>query len=108
VPRAGCTGPSGLTVNSQPQEDDDDGPGGLATNECAVCFERYTSDADSARLPRILKCGHTFCQHCITMQLTKTLAQGNSKPYSCPECRTITHVPRGQAARLTKNHGVMV
>jgi hypothetical protein len=79
---------------------------GLAISECRICFEVYTSEADSARVPRILTCGHTYCQECIRTQLTTILAQGNSKPYSCPECREITHVPRGQASRLTKNHHI--
>ena len=79
---------------------------GMGTNECRICFEVYTSEADSARVPRILTCGHTYCQECIRTQLTTILAQGNSKPYSCPECREITHVPRGQASRLTKNHHI--
>ena len=41
--------------------------------ECSICLEIY-------RNPRILFCGHTFCEKCI-------LAITKGKKIECPECR---------------------
>ena len=29
---------------------------------CPICFDHYN---DKEKIPRILTCGHTFCQHCL-------------------------------------------
>lgn len=31
-------------------------------NECPICFEIYSQQ----RMARILRCGHTFCEECIS------------------------------------------
>ena len=41
--------------------------------ECSVCFEEYLN-------PRVLLCGHTFCEGCI-------LKVKKSTSIKCPECR---------------------
>lgn len=32
--------------------------------ECELCNEDY-DDLDEERLPRLLTCGHTYCQVCV-------------------------------------------
>lgn len=44
--------------------------------ECSVCMETYTN-------PHWLKCGHTFCLHCIQPLV-------NDNQVSCPNCRKYT------------------
>ena len=38
---------------------------------CPVCFEQY---AAPGTLPRILGCGHTFCEPCLRKMLAPLLA----------------------------------
>ena len=47
---------------------------------CPVCQAEFDD-------PRILPCGHCYCQHCIR-QLLK-----HSVPFPCPECRKETVLP---------------
>ncbi|KAM5170143.1 nuclear factor 7, brain-like [Mantella aurantiaca] len=44
---------------------------------CPVCWDIYID-------PVSLKCGHSFCQDCITRQL---ITQKGSGCYSCPQCK---------------------
>jgi hypothetical protein len=37
----------------------------LATPSCGVCFDAYSEEI----VPRILACGHTFCEGCLNMML---------------------------------------
>ncbi|KAM5170142.1 E3 ubiquitin-protein ligase TRIM62-like [Mantella aurantiaca] len=45
--------------------------------KCPICWEIYID-------PVSLKCGHSFCQDCITRQL---ITQKGSGCYSCPQCK---------------------
>ncbi|XP_072256066.1 nuclear factor 7, ovary-like isoform X2 [Pyxicephalus adspersus] len=45
--------------------------------KCPICWEIYKD-------PVSLKCGHSFCQDCITRQL---ITQKGSGCYSCPQCK---------------------
>ena len=45
---------------------------------CPICYEHYN---DKDKIPRILTCGHTFCQHCL-MDLRP------SNILTCPTCRS--------------------
>lgn len=52
--------------------------------ECPLCLERYNK---TTKIPKILSCGHTFCQECLTKQ-------NKYKLLECSICRqkqTITH-----------------
>jgi hypothetical protein len=74
------------------------------TLECPLCMELYCDVEPGLRVPRILtSCGHTVCHGCITKMMTRVLAEGNAKPYSCPTCSKVTKVARGKAANLAKN-----
>nr|DBA25630.1 TPA: hypothetical protein GDO54_009995 [Pyxicephalus adspersus] len=48
---------------------------------CSICLNIYTD-------PVNLKCGHNFCQVCISCVLD---TQERTGVYSCPECRTVHH-----------------
>ena len=58
--------------------------------ECAICFENFT-------VPKILQCGHTFCEKCL-----QELYNASRQPgyLTCPTCRTTTSVPANDIAGL--------
>ncbi|CAL4204684.1 unnamed protein product, partial [Meganyctiphanes norvegica] len=60
--------------------------------ECSVCYLPY---AQPDRRPRVLPCGHTFCNHC----LHTTLKGGSRK---CPGCRETLKV--SSATQVPINH----
>ena len=57
---------------------------------CSVCAEAFDS---TARSPRALSCGHTFCTQCL-----RGIAQGRT--FVCPKCRrdTVLQQPADRAA----------
>ncbi len=57
---------------------------------CAICHEHYTE-------PKVLPCCHYYCKECIHRL---TLRKGTDKPFSCPECRQDTTLPRGGVNHL--------
>jgi len=63
-------------------------------DECEFCNELYSQ----ARLPRILLCGHTLCEGCLS-QWTKQQGtdQSEGKEVECPECRQKSAVPSSPA-----------
>ena len=44
---------------------------------CPICFDTYN---DKDKVPRILQCGHTFCQSCLMDLRTSNIL-------TCPTCR---------------------
>ena len=44
---------------------------------CPICYETYN---DKDKIPRILLCGHTFCQVCLMDLRTSNIL-------TCPTCR---------------------
>jgi hypothetical protein len=50
---------------------------------CPVCFEQYTTPHI---LPRILSCGHTFCQPCLSMMLAPLPTDNGAKVCSADAC----------------------
>ena len=60
--------------------------------ECPVCFEPYKD-------PRLLKCGHQFCQSCLT-DITKYTTQGH---IPCPVCREVTEPQLGDVTTLPRS-----
>ena len=72
--------------------------------ECPICM----GCMDSKRhVPRIMDCGHTACQGCYARMLRPIVAKGGVKELECPECRTTTAVPNGQADELPKNFALL-
>lgn len=45
---------------------------------CPICYDPYN---DKEKIPRILSCGHTFCQNCLLDLRTSNIL-------TCPTCRT--------------------
>jgi tripartite motif-containing protein 23 len=45
---------------------------------CPICYDHYN---DKEKIPRILSCGHTFCQNCLMDLRTTNIL-------TCPTCRT--------------------
>lgn len=46
---------------------------------CPICYDTYD---DQAQVPRILQCGHTFCQRCLMDLRTSNML-------TCPTCRNL-------------------
>ena len=60
--------------------------------ECPVCFEPYTD-------PRLLKCGHQFCEKCLK-DIADHAPQGH---IPCPVCREITKLQHGDVTTLPRS-----
>src|SRR3989338_9743156 len=65
-------------------------------SECTVCLNQYDSHE---HIPKILKCGHTFCGPCLTE------LQGESLSMRCPSCRVETKLKSG--TDLPKNFALL-
>lgn len=52
---------------------------------CHICFEAYTDIPKHKKIPRILKCGHTFCTEC----LQKIANKSNKNKIICPIDREV-------------------
>ena len=50
--------------------------------ECDVCLLEWDS---KKRIPRLLSCGHTFCQECLESIANKCVSQ--NKCFTCPTCQ---------------------
>ncbi|KAL2630330.1 hypothetical protein R1flu_015016 [Riccia fluitans] len=77
--------------------------------ECTVCLEPYDHELN---IPRVLSCGHSFCDPCLhelhTQWHTSTSKIGDSDRISggvlrCPECNQGTKLPLGGLKLLPKN-----
>ncbi|XP_053404616.1 uncharacterized protein LOC128558652 [Mercenaria mercenaria] len=57
---------------------------------CPVCFDTYSK-------PKVLGCGHTFCELCIHEHIMKSKEKGVlGKGIECPLCRSLTCVEMEQ------------
>jgi len=50
--------------------------------ECDICMLEWNS---LNRIPRLLTCGHTFCENCL-IDIIKKNKQNNKKIFLCPNC----------------------
>jgi hypothetical protein len=58
---------------------------------CPVCQDHFQE-------PKILPCLHYYCKGCIEALAKR--AGGPNQPFPCPECRTPTLLPQGDADQL--------
>ena len=54
----------------------------MEKEECHICCFQYDK---SAKIPRILRCGHTFCQTCL-----EEIRIPDKGTITCPDCRLQT------------------
>ena len=47
----------------------------MQTILCDICMKEFGTQSNPKRLPRVLKCGHTYCSNC----LTKNIRENNDK-----------------------------
>ncbi|KAH7694773.1 E3 ubiquitin-protein ligase TRIM13, partial [Aphelenchoides avenae] len=60
---------------------------------CGVCLDLFTD-------PRILPCGHTYCQKCVEC----LLEEAGQNSTQCPECRAEFRQP---ATGFSVNYGML-
>ncbi|CAI5703625.1 hypothetical protein KXD40_008832 [Peronospora effusa] len=79
--------------------------------ECELCNEPYDdNDSDEGHIPRLLTCGHTYCQSCLDDWATAGAGytgtqNGEMAVMECPTCRRVTRFHRLTGARaLPKNY----
>ena len=61
-----------------------------AVLQCVICIQPFTN-------PKMLQCGHTFCQECLQGVLNASRQTGR---VSCPTCREATPIPTSGIAGL--------
>ena len=66
------------------------------TNQCDICMEEYTDNI----IPRILKCGHSFCEIC----LKKMSEIYGGKKINCPKCKEECRILKGDITNLPINY----
>lgn len=68
---------------------------------CMICFEGFTN-------PKMLKCGHTFCQQCLNSYHSKYQQQKNAikGKIPCPTCRELTTISSGGVQALRNDFKV--
>lgn len=56
---------------------------------CMICFDSYTN-------PKMLTCGHTFCEDCLAGYNNSYIQQKKHVPgqLPCPTCREFTPLPK--------------
>ncbi|TDH67492.1 hypothetical protein CCR75_008820 [Bremia lactucae] len=108
--------PNGLAASTAPVEMDDhtiDMWRDLADNgvECELCNEQYDDDdGDDGHIPRLLTCGHTYCQSCLNDWATAGMSHmgTQSGELECPTCRRVTRLDGVEGARtLPKNYELL-
>lgn len=53
---------------------------------CSICLGRYST-------PRLLPCGHTFCQQCLSDYIQQTVLSPNARNFKCPIDRGMVSGP---------------
>jgi hypothetical protein len=73
---------------------------------CSICLAAFNTSEDDG-VPRLLKCGHSFCTACLTHLLGSSTpapapasaeAEQATCPLRCSKCRTVTQEHRQAAA----------
>ncbi|KAL8018522.1 putative Phox domain, Zinc finger, RING-type, Zinc finger, RING/FYVE/PHD-type, PX domain superfamily [Plasmopara halstedii] len=100
----------GLTSSEIKEEQSGDMWRDLADSgfECELCNEQYDdNDGENGHIPRLLTCGHTYCQSCLDGWATAGTTNMGTQTgeLECPTCRRITQLDGAEGARtLPKNY----
>ena len=66
---------------------------------CSICLEPYS--AAGSIVPRMLRCGHDFCEGCLDRMLApEPAARKRKKRLECPGCRQEHVIRSGWASEL--------
>ena len=65
--------------------------------ECAVCTETYSPQE---HIPKMLPCGHTFCNICL-----ENVA--SDKSIECPKCKASHKISRQGVQGISTNHDIL-
>jgi hypothetical protein len=72
---------------------------------CIICLEPYS--AVGGVVPRMLRCGHEFCESCLDMMLAPVPpARKRRRRLECPTCRQECAIRSGRAAELPTVYGL--
>ncbi|CAL2031754.1 unnamed protein product [Caenorhabditis brenneri] len=71
----------------------------MGSPECKICYFKYQENFETGT-PRILNCGHTFCEECI-QKVTK------GSQVECPTCRKATALTNNGVKGLSKNYALI-
>ncbi|GFS16808.1 RING finger protein 17 [Elysia marginata] len=66
----------------------------LSCNQPYTTYQTRSSRNGSSKLPLLLKCGHTFCESCLSSKITKKRGP-QSQHIVCPICKSCTPLPNG-------------
>jgi hypothetical protein len=72
---------------------------------CVVCMEAYS--AAGGIVPRMMQCGHAFCEVCLDRMLEPLALKKGRKRLPCPTCRKECAVKGGRAAELPTVYDMM-
>lgn len=71
--------------------------------ECVICLISWDC---SEHIPRLLSCGHTFCQICLLSIFKK--AQSNQRQFFCPTCNSVQNITKEEDIyKLIKNYNLL-
>ena len=70
--------------------------------KCQICRYDYDLHYHTARI--VPKCGHSFCEKCITLRLT---VKANKKVFICPECNAEVKILKNVQEDVPKNNDIM-
>ena len=72
---------------------------------CSICLEPYS--AVGGVVPRMLRCGHDFCEACLDLMLAPVPpARKRRKRLECPTCRQECTFRSGRASELPTVYGL--
>lgn len=71
--------------------------------ECDICLLEWDP---SSRIPRLLNCGHSFCERCLKSILAKYISK--NEKFHCPNCKLCQKIESEEdISNLIKNYGLL-